>query len=466
MRAESSIGFVCPMKIHLLVALLVAVVALAPLSYPGLLQTHNGFMPLYALMGEAAAQREVGSLPLGATALLVSGGLAPDSAWKVVEALAVCAGAIGSFALARRLYGDAPALVASVLYTLLPYPLMTLYVRGATGELLFLGLLPWLGLALVALRIPGRMTEDRTRQANKARDIAASALGLLVVGVAALVLWRLCVPYAPDPAQAQVYLFQVFSPRWDWGSRGDWLDAVPLQLGIVPLGLSVLALVLHPTRGALALGAIAAGCVLLSISPFSGWWPWAQILNAPWQMLGIAGLCLALLGALLVAREPQLQSLPALAAIALLSVLAVYGNLEARGYDFVPLKPPLARFADEAYLVDVHAPPLQAGTTVTVTLLWQDLGTFDDDYKVFVHVIDARQTIWSQRDAQPVNGTRPTSTWQRGELLRDDYSLTIPATAPHALQIELGLYRSRDGVRLATADGQDRVLIKPASGDE
>src|SRR5438552_8731969 len=327
------------MKSKLLVALLIALISVAPLTYPGPLQTHNGFTPLYALMGDAAATRAVGALPLGAASLLAQIGLAPEAVWKWVETLALFTGAGGLFALARRLYGHSAALVASVVYALLPYTLMTLYIRGE----------------------------------------------------------------------------------------------------------------------------VALGCCLLSIVPFSAAWPWQAILNAPWQLLGISGLCLALLAGSLVAREPQLQSLPALAGISLLALLAVYGNLAPRGYDYVPDKPAVARFADKAYLVDARAPALRAGTTVTLTLWWQDLGTFKDDYKVFVHVIDTRQRIWTQSDAMPVNGTRPTRGWQRGELLRDDYTLAIPADAPAGLQIELGLYRSSDGVRMATTSGDDRVIVKPLS---
>src|SRR5205085_10149360 len=87
---------------------------------------------------------------LGAASLLARIGLAPDAAWKWVEALALLSGAWGLFALARRLYGNSAALIATVVYALLPYTLMTLYIRGAVGETVFWGLLPWIGFALVA----------------------------------------------------------------------------------------------------------------------------------------------------------------------------------------------------------------------------------------------------------------------------------------------------------------------------
>jgi hypothetical protein len=265
----------------------------------------------------------------------------------------------------------------------------------------------------------------------------------------------------PDTSQAQAYLFQVFSARWDYGGQGNWLDAVPLQLGLVPVALGVLAVILRPEKRSVVLLAISALLVILSVEPLANWWPWAWVLSEPWQLLGIAGFCLALLAGSLVAHSTELQSLPALAGIVLLIVLGSYPYLQPQGMDFSPAHPALARYDSLAYLVDVNVPPLQADSTVTVTLLWQDIAPFGDDYKVFVHVIDAQNKIWAQHDSQPQNGSRPTMGWQRGELLRDPYTLTIPADAPGGLRVETGLYRSGDGQRLQTAHGDDHVVAGP-----
>ncbi|MEP7199331.1 MAG: hypothetical protein ABI874_05890, partial [Chloroflexota bacterium] len=270
-----------------------------------------------------------------------------------------------------------------------------------------------------------------------------------------------CVPFAPNPSQAQAYLFQIFSARWDYGNRGDWLDAVPLQLGIAPVGLSIIALVTRPDRRAIQLAVITAVLCALSIVPFSSWWPWAWLLNAPWQLLGVAGFTLSLLGGSLIARHSSMATLPALAAVVTLTLLASYAYLAPRGIDYTPTHLPLARFGDSAQLVAVESPPLHAGATVMATLWWLGSVPFADDYTVFVHVVDPQGKLWAQRDAQPLRGARPTHTWQRGELLRDDYALTIPANAPADLQIEVGLYRGDNGQRLRTTNGDDRVIIKP-----
>lgn len=455
------------MKTHALVALLIALIAAAPLTYPGPLQTHAGFTPLYALMDDPLARQAVGLLPYALTKGLHQAGLSPLDALKTLDALALGIGALGVFLLARQLDGDEAGLASAALYAMLPYRLMTTYVLGALGESLFLGLLPW---SLLAAR---RMPQPLRRSWRGAKRTAHIVLRPLLIAVLLIILWKLCVPHTPDPSQAQVYLFQLFSARWDDGSRGNWLDAVPLQLGLAPVGLSVIALVVKPDKRALRLAALAAALCLLSIVPISQWWPWAWLLDAPWQLLGIAGLCLSLLGGSLVARDERMRTMPALATILTLTVLASYAYLAPRGLDYTPTHPPIARFGDRAYLVDVQFDTtvprasttqlnaIEPDTTLTVTLRWQDITPFTDDYKVFVHAIDAQGKIWAQRDAPPLNGARPTRTWQRGELLTDTYALTIPPNAPANLSIAIGLYREDTGVRLKTISGLDRIIAHP-----
>ena len=153
--------------------------------------------------------------------------------------------------------------------------------------------------------------------------------------------------------------------------------------------------------------------------------------------------------------------MPLLAALVTFVVLASYPYLLAPGTGYTPTHLPLARYGDSAYLIDAEAPALQPGTAVTVTLLWQDIAPFTSSYKVFVHAIDAQNKVWAQRDAEPLDGLRPTGTWRRGELLRDPYSLLIPADAPPGLVIEAGLYRLDTGERFRTAEGADRLIIVP-----
>jgi len=71
------------------------------------------------------------------------------------------------------------------------------------------------------------------------------------------------------------------------------------------------------------------------------------------------------------------------------------------------------------------------------------------DYSVAVHLVkynpprDARD-ILAQADARhPVAGWYPTSCWRVGEIVRDDYLLSIPQGSQPA-GIRVGMYRTDD----------------------
>jgi len=55
--------------------------------------------------------------------------------------------AAGMYAYARELWGRRAALLASLIYTYLPYHLLNIYVRAALAEFVAMGLLPWILLA-------------------------------------------------------------------------------------------------------------------------------------------------------------------------------------------------------------------------------------------------------------------------------------------------------------------------------
>ncbi len=84
-----------------------------------------------------------------------------------------------------------------------------------------------------------------------------------------------------------------------------------------------------------------------------------------------------------------------------------------------------------------------AGEALTVTLYWEALRRMAEDYTVFVHVIDpATWTIYGGSDAAPASWTRPTSSWEAGEIVVDAHTFTLnPETPPGVYTIEIGLYR-------------------------
>jgi len=73
----------------------------------------------------------------------------------------------------------------------------------------------------------------------------------------------------------------------------------------------------------------------------------------------------------------------------------------------------------------------------------------DQDYTVFTHLVDEKQNIWGQKDNPPVDGFYPTSRWEAGEIVRDQYDILIsPEAPPGEHQIEVGMYLVETGERL------------------
>jgi len=105
------------------------------------------------------------------------------------------------------------------------------------------------------------------------------------------------------------------------------------------------------------------------------------------------------------------------------------------------------------------------GDNINLTLFWQCLEKMDKDYTVFTHLTDAQGRLWGQKDNPPVDGFYPTTGWETGEIVRDQYDIPISPDAPTGeYQIEVGMYLAETGERLPVVDPQseqvtDRVLI-------
>lgn len=120
-----------------------------------------------------------------------------------------------------------------------------------------------------------------------------------------------------------------------------------------------------------------------------------------------------------------------------------------------------------------------AGDTVELTLYWRGLADIDNDYKVFVNILDPRTlTKYASSDGMPAQWTAPTSTWDVNTIIEDTHHLTVSADAqPGIYELELGLYKeSPEGfsrLRVHTPDGGQaenfvylsRVRILPADED-
>ena len=115
-------------------------------------------------------------------------------------------------------------------------------------------------------------------------------------------------------------------------------------------------------------------------------------------------------------------------------------------------------FADKIALVGYRIE--STGGLMRVRLYWQGRAIMSEDYTVFVHLVDARGKLIAQKDDQPQQGAYPTSFWDVGEIIADEYTLAMPNEfAPGNTKIEIGLYRAGDGTRLPVQGGGDSVIL-------
>ena len=113
---------------------------------------------------------------------------------------------------------------------------------------------------------------------------------------------------------------------------------------------------------------------------------------------------------------------------------------------------------DEIALVgyNVDTRLVEPGETIHLTLYWQALRPMGENYSVFTHLLDTQGERVTQADSWPQQGAAPTSGWQPGSTIRDEYDLKVPANAP------LGVYTLSTGVYLAATG--ERLSVLDAGG--
>jgi len=101
------------------------------------------------------------------------------------------------------------------------------------------------------------------------------------------------------------------------------------------------------------------------------------------------------------------------------------------------------------------------GDNIHLTLFWQCLEEMEQSYTVITHLVDAGDNIVAQKDNPPVDGFYSTTKWKVGEIVRDQYDLTIPQdVAPGEYRFKVGMYLVATGERLKAVRGDE-----PLPGD-
>lgn len=126
-------------------------------------------------------------------------------------------------------------------------------------------------------------------------------------------------------------------------------------------------------------------------------------------------------------------------------------------------------FEDKARLLgySIDKDTVRPGDHISVVLYWQALMAMNDDYVVFIHLINPDGTLSAQRDSPHGETLQTTRYWKPGEVFAETYEVDIPETAlaPAEADLQVGLYLP-DQPRLATTGGDgkalgDRVSLAP-----
>lgn len=147
--------------------------------------------------------------------------------------------------------------------------------------------------------------------------------------------------------------------------------------------------------------------------------------------------------------------------ISTLAVLSEHNSVFVGEATLPPTATPLNVTLGEPPLITLRgyeqsATTLTAGDDVGLTLYWEAEQPIILPYKGFVHLSAANETIWAQADSEPVNGTRPTTSWQVGELIADSHTLTLdPDTPPGRYTVWVGLYDPATGARLTPVQDEN-----------
>jgi len=132
----------------------------------------------------------------------------------------------------------------------------------------------------------------------------------------------------------------------------------------------------------------------------------------------------------------------------------------------------LANFDSRILLEKARTKPtiVRPGGTLDVTLYWRALQPVEECYTVFVHVIDASNRIWGQKDFTPLGGSYPAflwiPKWLEGQVIDDRYTVVLdPQTPPGEYWIEVGMYGIATIRRVPIFDQKlnltgDRVILE------
>ncbi len=120
--------------------------------------------------------------------------------------------------------------------------------------------------------------------------------------------------------------------------------------------------------------------------------------------------------------------------------------------------PALAQIGESVAITAVSFAPVTArpGDTISVDVTWQVLAAPGEDFTTLLHLGQAGQPPLAQGDSPPLAGQYPMQVWAAGEVIADQYALTVPeGLGDGRYPLWIGIYDPQSLFRLPiTVSGQ------------
>ncbi len=160
-------------------------------------------------------------------------------------------------------------------------------------------------------------------------------------------------------------------------------------------------------------------------------------------------------------RERRRRLLLALGIVAVLW-LGLWGWQNARRSTCVTPRAAWFTVGDEGQAMLLGVADARATTptpnVVTVTAYWLALRPIPQDWKAFLHVVDANGRPLGQHDAFPGENFSPTTRWEVGEIVLDPHTVVLDRPRPPGLHFRVGMYVFDGGIR--------NLMLRAAEGKE
>ncbi|MEK7154921.1 MAG: hypothetical protein AAB697_02235 [Patescibacteria group bacterium] len=286
-------------------------------------------------------------LPYYAASLFKFLSLGTIDSLKLVMALVTLSGSLGMYMWIYQVFRKKNlALMSAVLYLFTPYRFLDFYVRAAFGEVVFLGLIPWLfwsmeksyfkttsiitatlilsHLQLSAIFLPISFLFKHSLRAQILGLGLAAFFWLPAILLLPLTKFSQTVQFIPFEHLAT--LKQVIYSPWGFGfSKPGPIDGMSFQLGIVNwlvlFASTITALIKKNKFFLVAVTICWLSIILVTSSPFGFWkLPQVQTIQFPWRLLTIPLIFMPLLAVSLFSLIKS--KLP----IIILIILAIYTN--------------------------------------------------------------------------------------------------------------------------------------------